>query len=178
MQLSESLPQLGTVQKDKITGYEGVVTTVAYHIAGCNRIGLRSQEPSEADETKFFYPTQLEQVEEVDESLIIDEPTTEVGFDLGWHLQNKINGANGIATTITFNLYNCPRVAMTPFGEEPPEEPQDRFWADAPEASVVNKPDDNDFLDTISKWVDNLKDGSESETGAKGEDYSTRSSME
>jgi hypothetical protein len=174
MQHDDTVAMLGGTATDTITGYSGVIINVAYHVTGCERIGLRSDDPSEAEETRWFYPTQLTFGDDIRDDVYEDDPVTSVGFDIGWHLRDRVTGAEGIATTITFSLHNCPEVALTPIQDDPPEEPVDRFWFDAPRTEVVNRPSGEGFMASLSAWVESLRNAGEGETGAAPTNASTQ----
>lgn len=167
MEHDPTIAQLGALATDEITGYEGIITDVAYHVTGCTRIGVRATDnPEEADKTRFFYPTQLTITDDVQENVYSDDPVTSVGFDLGWHLRDRITHAEGIATTVKFSLHNCPRVALTPVPEETPEEPVERFWYDTPRVEVVNRPSDEGLVSSLAEFVNGLRSAGEASTGA------------
>jgi len=176
MQHDDGIATFGASATDQITGYDGIVLNVAYHVSGCERIGVRALDvPDEADETQWFYPTHLDLGDDPMDGYFEEPPVTSTPFDLGWHLRDRITGAEGIATTITCHLHNCPRAALTPLpGEEPPEESQDRFWFDAPRLEVVNRPDEGGLVNTLSEWVDTLQGSGEAATGAAGDDYASK----
>lgn len=179
MEHDPTVAQLGAVATDTITGYEGVVTDVAYHVSGCARVGVRAtDDPAEADETRFFYPTQLTISDDVQTGVFEDSPVTSVGFDLGWHLRDRITQAGGIATTISFSLYNCPQVALTPVSDDAPEEPVERFWFDAPRTEVVNRPSEEGLVTSLQDFVNGLRGGSEAATGAQASSSGRNRDME
>ena len=167
--------QLGDIVTDKISGYHGIVTRVAYHITGCERYGVkRLDEPSAADEETFFYPTQLEQ-EGHQRSIYDETPITHVEFDLGWKLRDRVTGREGVATTIAFELHNCPDVAITPLFDEQPDEYPGRDWYDAPRVEVIDRPDTDTHLSRLGTWLEGLRGSGEAATGAMGSKNTSRS---
>jgi len=164
---------LGDVVRERISGMVGIVVTHAVHISGCDRYGVRplGTERAERDE-EFYFPTELTTVdpdEDVDEDLDVDldiaadvDPTTEVDFALGNVLEDDVSGVEGYATTITFNLFNCPQVALTPTSDETETE-----WADAPTVSVVRE-------GLAREYADLVESDTESETGSVGSDNRRR----
>jgi len=171
MKHDPTIAPLGARAEDSITGYEGIVVSVAYHITGCERIGVRAlNEPSEVDATEWLYEANALTGDEPIEGYVADEPVTSTDFDLGWRLRDRVTGAEGVATTINFNLYNCPRVGIDAVDDEPPEEPRDRFWFDAPRMEVVDRPSDAGLVESLSDFLESVQQGSASSTGAPATD--------
>jgi len=173
-EIADSEIELGAIVRERISGMVGIVTTHAVHISGCDRYGVRpfATERAERDE-EFYYPTELNafngDVDDIDEDLDVDldiaddvNPTTEVDFTLGNVLEDDVSGVEGYATTITFNLFNCPQVALTPTGDE-----TDAEWADAPTVSFVRN-------GLAGEYADLVESDTESETGPVGADSRRR----
>lgn len=127
--------ELGDVVQDEITGFRGVVIALAEHITGCDRVGVR---PIDRDNTakrgseEFFYPTQLTAVEDVDSISVEHDPQTDMEYALGEYVRDAITGAEGVITTVTYKLYNCPQVSISPTNVNGETEVDDRLWVDIP----------------------------------------------
>jgi len=109
---------LGYRVRDTISGYEGIVTDIGTHLTGCTRFGVMPdshEDPTRRGDTEFFYGAQLEILsEDTDYAEDAEDSITEVDFDLGDVVEDDVTGFRGVASTITYNLYNCPRVAVQP----------------------------------------------------------------
>lgn len=167
---------LGYRVKDRISGFTGIVTDIGTHISGCTRFGLMPDNKNRDDqrgETEFFYAAQLEIVAE-NTSFADDgeDSITEVSFELGDAVEDEITSFKGIATTITYNLYNCPRVAVQPVADtpsfqirdhEPTADDIEREWFDAPRVAKTGDGISADYEELI-------EEGETVETGAPASD--------
>lgn len=94
--------ELGDHIKDKISGFEGVVTSISEYIAGCKRIGVTPME-LKSDGTPIdiqsFDEPNLEIVKKgILKSEVEEQPCQ---FKLGDRAEHKINGYSGVVTAIT-----------------------------------------------------------------------------
>jgi hypothetical protein len=67
--------ELGQKVQDSISGYTGIVNTIGDHISGCTRVGVHAvgEEGSKIrNDEEFFYPDQLEILEEENEYTEMD----------------------------------------------------------------------------------------------------------
>ena len=93
---------------------------------------------------------------------VSDEPVNSVDFELGTTVRDTVTNVEGVASTVTFSLMNCPRVAIQPV-EDDPAEALDRQWADAPRIEVVGE--------GVSATFEGLQASEdEAATGPAGED--------
>lgn len=170
---------LGYRVEDQISGFTGIVTDIGTHISGCTRFGVMPDNDDRDDQrgdTEFFYAAQLEIVAE-NTSFADDgeDSITEVSFELGDAVEDEITGFHGVATTITYNLYNCPRVAIQPSydtdsgsvipgrGDKVVTDDIEREWVDAPR---VQKTGDGISAD----YEELIQEGETVETGAPAND--------
>jgi len=169
---------LGYRVRDKISGYEGIVTDIGTHITGCTRFGVmpdNHEDPTQRGSTEFFYGAQLEILSENNDFAEDGEDSvTDVDFELGDLVKDDVTGFEGIASTITFNLYNCPRVAIQPTLEKgtilpggDSENDIDREWFDAPRVVYVDGGISADYETLIAE-------GTTAETGAPANDVSRK----
>lgn len=166
---------LGMHVRDRISGYEGIVTDVGYHLTGCVRLGVMpvdTGKTSHRGDTEFFYPDQLEIVHEETEFTEAAENALtreDVDFWLGDCVEDSVTGFRGVASTITVNLYNCPRVAVQPrVGSDTilpggDDVDVDREWFDTPRVSHLNAGVSDEFEDLMGEE-------STQETGSSRED--------
>lgn len=156
--------QLGTKARDRISGFEGIVVSIGTHITGCRRMGIRPVERADRGEEEWFYPEQLELVSDETEFTELGESAkTETPFSLGDELEDEITGVTGIAGTITYTLFNCPRVAVQPVDKTDSTEAPDREWFDAPRLSRVSNGISADFEEQVNTKTT-------SATGSSGDD--------
>lgn len=171
---------LGYRVEDKISGFTGIVTDIGTHITGCTRFGVMPDNDDRDDQrgdTEFFYAAQLEIVAEntsyADDG---EDSIMDVDFELGDEVQDAITDFCGVATTITYNLYNCPRVAVQPTydtdsgsiipsrsGETVTSDHIEREWFDAPRTEKTGNGISADYEELI-------EEGETVETGAPASD--------
>lgn len=172
---------LGQRVRDNISGFEGIVVDIGTHITGCTRYGVR---PVDRDNTahrgdeEFFYADQLTVVEEETEfTEDVSAKNFATDVDLGDGVQDSITGFRGIATTITYNLYNCPRVAIQPVAETPSfsardhrprSEDLEREWVDEPRCD----PTGDDYGGELDELIEDEK--AAAETGSSGSDVNRK----
>jgi len=164
--------ELGDVVEDEISGFRGVVIAIADHLTGCQRIGVRANDTENTarrGDEEFFYPSQLSRVEDADPIEPEHDPVTEVNFEMGQKLRDTVTGFEGVVTTISYELHNCPRAGLSVVDNHDPTENPDRGWFDAPRLEVVGDGISGDFSDLEASEV-------ESETGPSGCDISRISS--
>ena len=130
--------QLGQFVKDEISCYAGYVTTIGEHITGCTRIGVRGAGEDDspvAPEEEFFYPAQLEIVDDgrVEER---EEAVTETDFELGERVRDEVTNFEGIVVVINYSLWNCPSIAVQGLSNEH-DERGELEWFDAPRLAEV-----------------------------------------
>ncbi len=145
--------ELGDIAEDTISGYEGVVTAIAYHLTGCTRIEISAYESPSAD-SQFFYE---EQLETHGESEYDHEIVTDTEFELGENVRDDVTGFEGYIVTITYELYNCPSVGVQSDSDE-----KDTEWFDVPRVSKL----DNGVRENFTE----LSEKSGGETGAASTD--------
>lgn len=172
MQATDLDVELGKQVADEVSGFRGIVTTIAEHLTGCARIGVQPTEaegPSVRGEEEFFYPSQISKYSQGTFDLP-DDPQTEVGIEMGQRVQDDVTGFEGVVSTITYSLFNCPRVAVSPVDVDDVTEQKDRGWFDAPRVSVVG--------DGISgEYVELTTSTDESATGAPPTDSRTKTDI-
>lgn len=124
--------ELGEEVKHDLSGREGVVVSIAEHLSGCTRIGVLWSD-DDTEET-FYYEPELESLG----SEMWSDEFEVVGSDakLGQVVEDDLTGFEGVASSITFSAFNCPRVAIEPTEVDGPEKP-DREWFDEPRVNVV-----------------------------------------
>jgi hypothetical protein len=150
--------QLGKHAVDQISNFEGIVTRVAYHLVGCERIQLTADDDkTSTSKSEYFYDAQLDYSDS--DVKLSEEPVTDCVFECGQRVRDTVTGFEGIATVVTFELYNCPSVAIT--DENDPDETQ---WFDAPRVEYVDGGVQGDI---------DVDEASVSETGSCGEDFQT-----
>ena len=162
--VEESEVEFGTEYRDKVTNYSGVCTVIAHHLTGCTRIGLTAEgsDPSFRNDTEYFYPSQLGECEEgID--INSDEFETDVNISLGEEVEETVTGFRGVVTTISFELYNVPRVAVSPVDTDDSTVKKERGWFDVPRVEVVGEGVEGEFNDVQNSNV-------ESESGPSGSD--------
>jgi len=169
--------KLGFRVRDRISGYEGIVTDIGTHITGCTRYGVmpdNHEDTTDRGSTEFFYGAQLEILSTETEFVDAGEQAIQsTSFELGNMVRDDITGFKGIATSITYNLYNCPRVAISlrrpdnnrgllDRGESNLDDVS-REWFDAPRVYAENKGIMPDYAELMQNEVT-------AETGAPSSD--------
>lgn len=130
--------ELGEQVRDRISGFEGVVAAISHHLTGCTRIGvdpMGKDNTTRRGDTEFFFEAQLETMG--DSFTVSDEPVRSVDFEMGETVRDTVTNVEGVVSTVTFNLMNCPRVAIQPVDDA--TEALDREWVDAPRIEVVGE---------------------------------------
>lgn len=139
--------EFGDIVRDKTSGNLGVVYGIAEHLTGCDRVALMPVDsPTFTDQESWFYPTELSvtdkdgqftrgEEDEVVETPSEDDPVTDVEYELGNVLEDDLTGFEGYATIITYEMFNCPRICLTPtIGDA-----DDAKWFDVPRLSFVRE---------------------------------------
>jgi heat shock protein HspQ len=141
---------LGDTARDTISGYEGVVTAIADHLTGCTRVEI-SQSESQIASSEWFYAEQLTtDVEDLERDFTHDV-VTDTDLQLGQRVRDSVTGYEGHIITITYELFNCPRVLVQTGGEDKETEGFDRPRIEALGDGVVDQfsdSDDNDVGET------------------------------
>jgi hypothetical protein len=163
---------LGVKARDRISGFEGIVIGISTHITGCRRIGMRPVERADRGEEEWLFPEQLELVSgDTEFTELGEKATTDVEFELGDELEDEITGVSGIVRTITYNLFNCPRVAIQPVDNTDSKEAPDCEWFDAPRVSRVS-----DGVSTV--FEEQVNEQTTTATGPSGSDVRRKAERE
>lgn len=165
--------ELGYEVQDKISGLNGIVTDIGTHITGCTRIGVwpvgDGDDPvARRGDQEWFYGAQLEIVD--DDTELVDlgaEAITETTFSLGDRVKDDITGFEGCATTITFDIFNCPQVGVAPVDHTDPTENPDREWFDSVRLEKISGGITADYDEVVNNTVT-------AETGPTGDDKGSR----
>ncbi len=168
---------LGDQVQNQYTKTVGHVISVGDHLTGCTRIGVRTEavDPegqSEHQDHEFYYPAELSVITPVDERDDIETPpegidSRDVDISLGNEVTDRVTGIEGVVTTITYQMYNCPRVAINPTRENDAYS-NDREWFDLPRVEKVD--------DGVAGEFDELSESDvEADSGAIGDDYQSKS---
>lgn len=169
--MADSEIEPGYKVEDKISGFRGIVVTVAYHITGCTRYGVRPTEhdgPSRRGEEEFFFGDQLNVLDE-DADLAESEPlfASDTDVDLGDLVEDDVTGCRGVVTTLTESVFNCPRAAFQPIPDErTPTEVPDREWHDTPRLNVMES---GKVQGDYEEFAREAEQGNATATGALGE---------
>lgn len=153
--------ELGQKVQDTISGYTGIVNTIGDHISGCTRVGVFATGEEKTDtrgKEQFFYPDQLEIIEEENEYTEIDTVET-VDFRLGARMKDKISEFEGVVTVINYHLYNCPQVALRTSVQPGVSQTGEIDWFDAPTLEEVDG-------DSFEGTFEALQEESSSSTGS------------
>jgi hypothetical protein len=102
---------LGNVYEDTISGYTGVVTAIADHLTGCTRVELSQVESSTAS-SEWFYADQLRSVDAVEAPDYDHDVVTSCDFTLAEFVRDTVTDFKGYVVTITYELFNCPRILV------------------------------------------------------------------
>lgn len=167
-----TIDHLGTKAQDEISGMEGIITAVAEHLTGCTRVELspdNTDDTTRRGESEFFYDAQLEVVKNRI-SNEVDDPVTDVDFEVGEKVRDEVTGFKGIIVTITYELYNCPRIGIQPIETYTScnQEKAEVEWFDAPRIEYVDDGVAEDFQELAEN--DNV-----TETGAPSTDLQRKS---
>lgn len=131
--------ELGQKVQDTISGYTGIVNTIGDHISGCTRVGVYAigEEGSQRrGDEEFFYPDQLEILEEENEYTEMDS-VTEADVQTGARVKEAVTGFEGYIVVINYHLYNCPQVAVQTEVKPGVSEAGECKWFDEPRLSTV-----------------------------------------
>jgi heat shock protein HspQ len=155
---------LGERVQDQISGFEGIVTTIGYHIAGCNRFGVwpagNGDSVVRRGEQEFFYADQLESVEGEGFTDRSDESNVDCEFVLGQRVQDRVTGVEGVISIINYKLWNCPQIFIQPTTTSESGEKSEGSWFDDTTLQAV---DGYEFTDDFDEEQNSE---SESETGS------------
>lgn len=105
--------QLGDKVRDKITGFEGIVVSHTVFVAGCERVGVQSQELHEGKPVSV-------QMFDVPNLTILEKNAFKVPeindgtVQLGDRVRDTVTNFKGIATSITSEITGESRVGITP----------------------------------------------------------------
>lgn len=105
--------KLGDKVKDKITGFEGIVVSHTVFVAGCERIGVQSQELHEGKpvSVQLFDAPNLNIIEKN----VISTPEFEKNkISMGDRCVDTITKFKGIATSVTQEITGEQRIGITP----------------------------------------------------------------
>lgn len=106
MDLRKDLPEpgLGDLVQCKITGYEGIVTSVTSFVAGCERVAVKSQEMYEGKpiESQLYDSPNLTVVKR---RAVKGARRKKSKVELGEKAQDKITGFTGIVNSRTERLF-------------------------------------------------------------------------
>jgi heat shock protein HspQ len=153
--------ELGQKVQDSISGYTGIVNTIGDHISGCTRVGVHAvgEEGSKIrNDEEFFYPDQLEILEEENEYTEMDS-VTESKVETGAHVEEAVTGFEGYVVVINYHLYNCPQVAVVSTVKPGVSETGECMWFDEPRLSII---DGDDFTNAF----EDLKEEKSTATGS------------
>jgi len=154
--------QLSEVVEHQFLDDTGYVVARAEHLTGCTRYAVRPKSGSFVSDDEWVYEGEITSTGEY--TIFDDEPVTECDVVLGNTVVDELTGLEGWVTTITYEAWNCPRVAITPS-----DDPQaDREWVDVPRVTVTGGGKHEQFSDEINN-------DTESETGPVGADLSRKS---
>jgi heat shock protein HspQ len=141
--------QIGQKVQDRISGFTGIVTKVGDHITGCERLAARPiDNPNRGDE-EFFYPQQLEVLEEETEFTDDgEEAYVDHEFQLGQRVRDDISGFIGVICVINYRLWNCPTCLVREVGAD--GEPE-THWCDVTQLSSFQGPDATDVAESTEE---------------------------
>jgi len=113
MNLRSTEVALGDRVKDKISGFEGIVTSVTDYVAGCRRIGVSPETTDKGNhiDTEIFDEPMLAVTKKN-----IHKPTSafKTDFKLGDKVKDSISGFEGICSSITKYLHADVWIGITP----------------------------------------------------------------
>lgn len=101
--------------RDRISGFEGIVTSITDFIAGCRRIAVNSRELKDGKplESEAFDEPDLEIIEK---NVIKPSKSSQekLSIKLGDRVRDEVTTFEGIATSITRCMSNSPYIGITP----------------------------------------------------------------
>lgn len=162
---------LGQEVRDGISGMTGIVTKIGEHIAGCTRVCVRPTDVSETSRgsDEFFYPEQLETIEEETEfTERAERAITESDIELGQRVEDEITEFRGVASVINYSIWNCPQVLV-----QSRSDTENAYWHDSVRLKAVSDYAEYSFQDVSEQIAETNNADPVSTTGA-GEDSQAR----
>jgi heat shock protein HspQ len=106
-------PEIGDLVEDKISGYKGIVSDITVFVAGCERVGVKSQELHEGKliDTCVFDSPNLKVIKS---KVITPKKTKKQKYKLGDKLKCKLTGYTGVATSMTESISGTRRFGISP----------------------------------------------------------------
>lgn len=159
---------LGDEAQHQYTQTHGLVTGVAEHLTGCERVSVlpKHVDYGEHAEEEWYHVDEL--VFKQNDDFAHLDPVVDVDFDLGNTARDTVTGVEGIVAIIAYNLFNCPRAAVLPeLSSDEQSYGTDVEWFDAPRLEVVDEGVTEDFDEL-------LEDADVSETGPIGVDSASK----
>jgi len=155
---------LGDKVKDRVTNYTGIVTSIAFHLSGCERYGVETTSGKRSDrgEREYFFDSQLMRIEKKNgdfKPCHLDNLDINTNLELGQIVKDKITGFEGVVTVINFKMWNCPYINVQSL-----ENPDSDQWFD--ETLLESVDAEEDFVDFLKKQSSENEKNSSLETGA------------
>lgn len=135
---------LGQKVRDRLTGFTGIVITVGYHYDGCIRVGVqpdaedRNQAREAEPDEEFFYPSQLEVLQERT-TWTERDVQTDYEYGLGDLVTDEVSKFSGVVSVVNTKLFNEPRYLAKEQVADSGGEPESE-WIDESSVKLV---DDN-----------------------------------
>lgn len=112
---------MGYPAMDKVTGFKGVITMVAYDLYGCIQAVITP--PSSTTEIYSGNWFDVTRIELTSDTPVMDAPDFSKSVDqdfsmLGKRVKDKITGFEGVVTSLGFDLYKGVDYAVTPPSSE------------------------------------------------------------
>jgi len=139
--------ELGDRVEDQLSGFEGTVVVIGKHLTGCTRVGVQSVDPMQAGEQTYLYADQVDVIEDAEPIETDHDPITESDFEVGEWVCDEVSGVEGVVSHITFELFNCPRIAIHPIADN--NEEDDLVFVDEPRVESLGEREQYSFDDLI-----------------------------
>lgn len=121
----DKLEALGTKVKDKVTGHKGVVTSVSFDLYG--NIQNYVQSRSKNNENEHWSDTS--RLSKISKKKVMERPEFQENYTmknavmdsldlLGKKAKDKVTGQEGVITLVSYDLYGCIPVIVTPQSKE------------------------------------------------------------
>lgn len=139
MNMRDSEIKLGDEVKDKISGFQGIVTADALFVAGCRRIRVQSQKLHDGEPVKghWFDEPNLQMVKKNALPPTYKQPKQTV--KLGDRIEDKITGFKGIAVARTIFYAAPPDITVAPEALEDGTKLKDPYAFNENQLKVVKK---------------------------------------
>ena len=156
---------LGCKVKDKVTTIEGIATSISFFLVGCVQVTVTPlKEKGEKQEPSKFFD--LPRIEVLNNVPVMNAPQFPKGYEgadfeiFACKAKHKVSGFEGIITGMSFDLYGCIQVSVSPQVDETGKR-SDGFWFDLNSIEILDKTPVMKVPDFLTGFVSEGKKGAD-----------------